>query len=138
MRGSWASAELMPPGLWGVAVVTAMLVFVLWVVFYGSAARIFVRRHLPPPTGPAGPPIETLAADLRRRRLAFRAVEPGTSPVRRSATVAAYDDALVQACLAVGLPDTLRFLTPGPDREAERLRVEALLEAAGLRFMRSL
>ena len=54
--------------------------------------------------------------------------------VRRNATLAAYDDALVQACLALGLPDTLTGLPPGTDREAERLRVESLLEAAGLRF----
>lgn len=126
----------MPAGLWGVAAVTAMLVLVLWVVFYGGAARIVVRRHLPPPSGPAGPPIEALVADLRRLRRATLTVEPGTSQVRRSATVAAYDDALVQACLALGLPDTLSEVPPGPDREAERLRVEALLEAAGLRFTR--
>lgn len=124
----------MRSGVLGVAAVTAMLVIVLWVVFYGGDARIFVRRHLPPPTRPAGPPIETLAADLRRLRTATLEVKPGTSRVRRDAAQAAYDDALVQACLAVDLPDTLTDLPPGTDREAERLRVEALLEEAGLRF----
>jgi hypothetical protein len=64
-------------------------------------------------------------------------VAPGTSLVRRNATLAAYDNALAQACLALGLPDTLTDLPPGTDREAERLRVEALLEAAGLRFTSS-
>jgi hypothetical protein len=124
-------------GVLGLAVVTAMLAIVLWVVFYGGSARLYVRRHLPAPTTPAGPPIEALAADLKRLRAATRSVAPGTSLVRRNATLAAYDDTLVQACLALGLPDTLTGLPPGTDREAERLRVEALLEAAGLRFTSS-
>lgn len=121
-------------GVLGVAAITAMLAIVLWVVFYGSAARIFVRRHLPPPTTPAGPPIEVIAADLTRLRAATLSSPPGTSHVRRVATLAAYDDALAQACVALGLPDTLSELPLGTDREAERLRVEALLEDAGLRF----
>lgn len=124
----------MRSGVLGLAAVTAMLAFALWVVFYGSAARIFVRRHLPAPPKPAGPPIERLAADLKRLRRATLEVEPGTSRVRRDAALAAYDDTLVQACHALGLPDTLTDLPPGTDREAERLRVEAQLEAAGLRF----
>jgi hypothetical protein len=124
----------MPSGVLGVVAVTAMLILVLWVVFYGSAARIFVRRHLPAPPAPVGPPIETLASDLRRLRAAARSAQPGTSVVRRNATLAAYDDALADACVALGLPDTLTGLPPGTDREAERLRVEALLEASGLRF----
>lgn len=124
-------------GVLGVVAVTAMLAIVLWVVFYAGSARLFVRRHLPAPPAPAGPPIEALAADLKRLRAATRSVAPGTSLVRRNATLAAYDDALVQACLALGLPDTLTALPPGTDREAERLRVEALLEAAGLRFTSS-
>lgn len=124
-------------GVLGVAAVTAMLVLVLWVVFYGSAARIFVRRHLPPRAAPVGPPIETLAADLKRLRAASHGMPPGSSHVRREATLAAYDDALAQACLALGLPDTLTDLPPGTDREAERLRVEALLEDEGLRFTSS-
>lgn len=124
----------MPAGVLGIVVVTAMLVAVLWVVFYGADARLFVRRHLPAPAAPSGRPIEALAADLRRLRAATLHVSPGASHVRRSATVAAYDDVLVEACLALGLPDTLSGLPTGTDREAERLRVEALLEAAGLRF----
>lgn len=123
-------------GVLGVLAITAMLAIVLWVVFYGSAARIFVRRHLPPPTAPAGPPIEVIAADLARLRAATVSAPPGTSHVRRVATLAAYDDALAQACVALGLPDTLSELPLGTDREAERLRVEVLLETAGLKFTR--
>jgi hypothetical protein len=121
-------------GWLGVAAVMAVLVVALWAVLYGSAAISFVRRHRPSPAMPTGPPIEALVADLRRLRSATLEVEPGTSHVRRIATVAAYDDTLIQACRALGLPDTLTDLPPGTDREAERLRVEALLEAAGLRF----
>ncbi len=121
-------------GVLAVVAITAVLALVLWVVFYGSAARIFVRRHLPPPTEPVGPPIEEIDADLARLRAATLSAPPGTSHVRRVATLAAYDEALAQACQALGLPDTLSELPLGTDREAERLRVEALLEEAGLRF----
>lgn len=122
------------PGLLAIATITAMLAIVLGVVFYAGDVRLFVRRHLPAPSVPAGPPIEVLAADLRRLRNAVLTLAPDTSHVRREATHAAYDDALGQACLALDLPDTLTGLAPGPDREAERLRVEAELEAAGLRL----
>lgn len=121
-------------GVLGVALVTAMLVAVLWVVLYGSAARIYLRRRLKPPTAPAGPPIEAIARDLTRLRAATLAPAPDTSHVRRVATLAAYDDALVQACVALGIEDTLTELPYGTDREAERLRIETALETAGLRF----
>lgn len=121
-------------GVLGVVLVTAMLVAVLWVVFYGSAARLFVRRRLQSPTAPAGPPIERLARDLTRLRAATLSPAPDSSHVRRVATLAAYDDALAQACVALGIEDTLSEVPLGTDREAERLRVEMMLEAAGLRF----
>lgn len=123
-------------GVLGVALVTAMLITVLWVVFYGSAARLFVRRRLQSPTTPAGPPIERLARDLARLRAATLSPAPDSSHVRRVATLAAYDDALAQACVALDLPDTISELPFGTDRDAERLRVEVLLETAGLTFTR--
>lgn len=124
----------MVSGVLAVVGITLVLALVLWVVLYGSAARIFVRRHLRPPTTPAGPPIEEIARDLTRLRAAVLSSAPGTSHVRRVATLAAYDDALAQACVALGLPDTLSDVPLGTDREAERLRVETVLEEAGLRF----
>jgi hypothetical protein len=57
-------------GALGIVAFTAMLAIALWVVFYAGSARLFVRRHLPAPTAPAGPPIEALAADLKRLRAA--------------------------------------------------------------------
>lgn len=121
-------------GVLAVALVTAMLVAVLWVVFYGSAARLLVRRRLRSPTTPAGPPIELIARDLTRLRAATLSPAPDSSHVRRVATLAAYDDALAQACVALGIEDTLSSLPSGTDREAERLGIEAALETAGLRF----
>ena len=106
----------------------------LWAVFYGSAAGSASCVGTGPHRPAGRSPDRALVADLKRLRAATLEVEPGTSHVRRNATLAAYDDALVQACRALGLPDNLTDLPPGTDREAERLRVEALLEAAGLRF----
>ena len=77
------------------------------------------------------PPIERVVADLHRIRAEALAPVPGASQVRRDATLAAYDDVLAQACRALGLPDHLTELPLGTDREAERLRVETLLEEAG-------
>ncbi len=126
-------------GILTVLACTAMFVAVLSVVFYGDAiVRVLVRlgRALrivaPPPPTAAGPPIGILSADLRRLRMATLHPTPGQPQVRRVATLAAYDDALGDACAALGLPDTLSDLPPGPDREAERLRVEWLLHEQGL------
>ena len=51
---------------------------------------------------------------------------------RRTGTLAAYDDVLLEACRAVDLPDTLTGLPEGTERDAERLRLEFLLDRAGL------
>ena len=46
--------------------------------------------------------------------------------------VAAYDDALVDACRALELTTELSALPDGVERESERLRVEYELERAGI------
>ena len=51
---------------------------------------------------------------------------------RRRGTTAAYEDLLVQAARALGVPDTLSGVPEGTDREAERMRLEHLLREAGL------
>ncbi|WP_426246134.1 hypothetical protein [Nocardioides sp. LHG3406-4] len=117
---------------------TAMLAAVLGSVLYASSIlRVLVRlgRALgivaePRPT--PGPPIDVISTDLRRLRAAVLHPWPGEPRVRRVATTAAYDDALRDACAALGIPDTLSQLPPGTDREAERLRVEWLLHEHGL------
>ena len=51
---------------------------------------------------------------------------------RQKGIVAAYDGVLVATARALGVPTSLTDLREGIDREAERLRVEDALEAAGL------
>ncbi len=126
-------------GILSLAAGTAMIAAVLGMVLYApSIGRLLVRvgraLHVvpPPPPPPAGPPIDVLCADLRRLRVATLHPTPGQPQLRRVATLAAYDDALCDACAALGLPDTLSDLPPGTDRDAERLRVEWLLHEQGL------
>ena len=116
-----------------------MLALVLTVVFYGATIRRGLVRtgrsaHVlhPEPPRPIGPPIDALARDLRRLRAATLEHPPGQSKVQRAATLAAYDDALKEACAALEIPDTLGDLPPGTEREAERWHVEWVLGQRGL------
>ena len=116
-----------------------MFALVLTIVFYGATLRRGLVRtgrstHVlhPEPPRPIGPPIDALARDLRRLRAATLEHPPGQSNVQRAATLAAYDDALVEACAALEIPDTLGDVPPGTEREAERWHVEWLLEQRGL------
>ena len=99
-----------------------------------SVVRWLRPRVLTPdaPPRPAGPPIEDVARHLRRLRREALAPAPGAPMLRRQAAMAAYEDVLLQAARALGVPDTLSDLRPGTDREAERLRIEHLLRSAGL------
>jgi hypothetical protein len=81
---------------------------------------------------PEGPPLEELAATLRRLHPAVRSPRAETTPVRQQGILAAYDGVLVAAATALGVPTTLADLPEGLDREAERLRVEHELQLAGL------
>ncbi len=97
-----------------------------------DAIGAYVRKRRQGPT-PAHPPIERLAADLRRVHRTLAEFPPGTPAVRRRATREAYDALLVQACAAVDVPHRLDTLGEGMDREVERLRVEESLREAGVR-----
>jgi hypothetical protein len=124
----FAAAALVP---------TAVIWFVLHVEKLGGRLVSFGRRWglLPrPPVRAADPPVERLAADLRRLAAAVEHLPRGTSHARRKGLLIAYDDALVTACRALEVPESLGVLPYGLDRELERLRVEASLESAGLRF----
>lgn len=82
------------------------------------------------PPRPAGPPIERLAADLRRlgrQRLGIAT----RSPVWFTAVQRAYDDRLCQACRSLDIEQYLGELE-GLDLEIERVRVEGELIAAGV------
>jgi hypothetical protein len=90
------------------------------------------RRIRPPDLYPHGPPIEQLAADLRRVRYQASHLAPGTPIVRWRATWQAYDTLLAQACAAVDVAHCLHEVPEGFEREWERLRVEEALRAQGL------
>jgi len=92
------------------------------------------RLHLlrPPEPQPAGPPIEKLAADLRRLRPVVRSPQSGVGLARQRGFAAAYDGALIRTAKALGVPTTLAELPEGIDHEVEQLRLEYALELAGL------
>lgn len=94
--------------------------------------RGLARSLLPDRVTPVGLPIEQLAADLRR--LSQQRTDLATrSPVWFTAVSAAYDNRLTVACQELEIPEHLHELD-GLDLEIERLRVEGLLLAAGLRL----
>ncbi|MGB8384267.1 MAG: hypothetical protein WCG47_24000 [Dermatophilaceae bacterium] len=94
--------------------------------------RRLANRVRRPPVLPTNPPIEQVARTARRLRAKMRALDPDTPMARRLGLSLAYDDVLAAACHALDVPDTLSELRPGTDRDAERLRVEHALEAAGM------
>lgn len=90
-----------------------------------------VRSHVTPePAEPKGPPIEQIAADLRRLSRQRQGIAT-RSTVWFAAVQRAYDERLQQACRSLGVVEHLTGLD-GLDRDIERLRLEALLEAEGL------
>jgi hypothetical protein len=90
------------------------------------------RRVAPAPDRPVGEPIEQIAHDARRLRAELATISIGTPMVRRRGLSRAYDDVLLDACRALGVPDTLSGLAPGVERDSERLHVEHALEQVGL------
>jgi hypothetical protein len=87
------------------------------------------------PREPAGPPIEQVAADLRR--LASQRLGVGRrSEVWFSAVERAYDDRLRVACRELGIEEHLAELE-GIDLDIERVRVEGSLQAAGMNLRMS-
>ena len=77
------------------------------------------------------PSIEQIAYDLRRLDRQRRTGPTLYSEVWLAAVLRAYDDRLRLACHCLGVTEHLQPLE-GMDREIERLRVEAQLQAAGL------
>ncbi|HEV7980935.1 hypothetical protein [Amycolatopsis sp.] len=91
-----------------------------------------VRKAKRPKPSPEHPPIQELAADLRRVHRLLAQFAPGTPMARRTGTRQAYDALLTDACDAVEIPNRLGEIPEGMDREIERLRVEESLRTAGL------
>lgn len=102
-----------------------------------SLLRRFARRRLRhrAPLTPAGRPIERIAADARRLGPRFRHPPAGLSFARFEGTRRAYDDVLAEGCLALGLEHLFMVLPPGPERDAERIRVERVLDAYGFQLI---
>ena len=78
-----------------------------------------------------GKPVEQLAADLRRLRVAV-ATDQRRSATHQLANRVAYDQLLMQACQMLNVPHELRENTAGPERDIEQIRVEAELERTGV------
>ena len=128
-------------GVLAIVIATGVVALVLGMVFYSGemiAMTVRVGRLLgflpPPPPTPAGMPLERIAADLRRLHIDARRHQPGMSMAKYRGAMAAYDDALLDACRALDLSTDLSTLPEGVERESERLRVEYELERAGIRF----
>jgi hypothetical protein len=94
-----------------------------------SAVRA-VRHRTPVPDSP---PIEDLAADLRRLGSQLALVESSNEiakAFRLTATSRAYDDVLLSACRVLEVDTAAR----APLRPVERLEAEAALAMHGLRW----
>ncbi|MCO1660022.1 hypothetical protein [Pseudonocardia humida] len=111
--------------------IAATPTLVFWVslrVLPALVARVAERRrsrHQPTAT-----PLESTVADLRRLRREVRSREQRTH-VRRTAVLAAYDDALLDVCRQVEVDAPLATAV-GHDRVYARLITEAALEDAGI------
>lgn len=122
------------------AVVVAVMVL-LWVLSdWGNhrdrALRVGRALHVakPPPPRPTGPPLEQIAADIRRIRSQISQAPPGMPVARLRGWMEAYDDLLVAACRALGVEEQLRVFPEGGQRNLERERVERMLKRAGLQL----
>jgi len=101
-----------------------------------SAGAVALGRRVhaipPAPPRPVGMPLERIARDVRRIRREVRQPLDGVPLAKRRGLIAAYDDALLDACRALGVPTSLSDIADPLERESERLRLEYLLEQAGV------
>lgn len=81
--------------------VTLLIALPLGLILYAGAlwdrtTRVARRLHLTPPPaqGPAGPPIQRIAADVRRIHHQLLSLPPGVPAARLRGWRAAYDDVL--------------------------------------------
>ncbi|MFI5586799.1 hypothetical protein ACIA5G_17275 [Amycolatopsis sp. NPDC051758] len=113
------------------AVVCIAPTVLFWCALRFPALLRWVREKRVKPQ-PQGPPIERVAADLRRVHRLLAGYPSGTPAARRFGTRQAYDELLTQACRQIGVLHRLEELPEGMDREIERLRVEQSLRERGL------
>lgn len=97
-----------------------------------SLARTW-RGSLRPPR-PVTPPIQAVAADLRRLHRLLESLPAGTSFVRATGVAHAYDEMLALACQQLEVPTRILELADGKPRMLERIRLEFLLGESGLQI----
>lgn len=97
-------------------------------------AAVGLRALFPDPPRPEGRPIEEIARDAHRLCRSMRYVPDDMSFARFEGRRKAYDWVLAEACAALGVEHLLAVVPPGPELDRERLRVEAVLDRAGLRL----
>lgn len=108
------------------AVVVGFLPLERWLA--ERSAQRHARR-----TGPLDRrPLQVVAADVRRLRRQLTLVPAGAPMARRRALQAAFDDVLTEAAAMLAVEHALATEPLGRARDAERLRLLAALEAAGL------
>jgi hypothetical protein len=112
-----------------VAVIAALIA---WTGPVTRLIRRTVQRRRAARRPPSRRPLQVVAADVRRLGRSLALVPAGAPMARRRALVAAYDDVLSEAALLLEIPHELRTAPVGTARDAERLRLLADLEAAGL------
>ncbi|WP_406629354.1 hypothetical protein [Amycolatopsis sp. WGS_07] len=112
------------------AVVSVAPSVLFWAALRLPAVCRWVRRRRAAPV-PSGPPVEQVAADLRRVRRALAQLPAGTPAARRIGTRQAYDELLVTACREIGVAHRLDGVREGVDRDLERLRIEDSLSRKG-------
>jgi hypothetical protein len=95
------------------------------------AARDSRRRPAEPPVETRRP-IEVIAADARRLGQRYRLTRNGVSYAKSEAVRNAYDRVLGEGCDALGVAHLLGVLQPGDELDAERVRVERVLNIWGL------
>jgi hypothetical protein len=93
--------------------------------------RVPGARPAPAPTPRPRRPLQLVAADVRRLTRELSMVPGGMPMARRRGLLAAYDDVLIEAAELLEVPHQLTSAPPA-NRELERLRLIASLEAAGL------
>jgi hypothetical protein len=99
-----------------------------WIAAAGEARRRRQRR-LGKLMTPSGPPLERLAADLRRLRI--QRGDPRRSRVQREGARLAYQDVIQQAAAALGVTHDLAGAADRFSREVELMRIEQALLDAG-------
>lgn len=111
-----------------IAVAPTVIVWLGVRILPGLVTSFWERRRRP--DRPARPCLESVVADLRRLHRRVRDCRPPTR-VRTVALLAAYDDALLEACAMVDVDPPLATATGG-DRAFARMLTEAALENAGI------